>query len=122
MRSLRILPIAAVFLLARSGAGTPSAAVALLPFENLSAAPEAASVFSSLVASGIRSRGWTLIDGAAVETALDASRVRYLDSIATDVRPKLAAAMNAPVLAQGAVYAFDAGPDPRVALALRLVA
>ncbi len=121
MRLFRLLSLVLALGLAPASVGASNAAVALLPFESLSSNAAAAADLAPLVASGLRSRGWTVVEGAVVEAALDAAQVRYLDSIASDVRAKVAATAGAQVLALGAVYAYDAGADPRVALAMRLV-
>jgi len=122
VRLLRFLTLTVALGLACERAfGASPAPVALLPFENLSTDADAAAEVSLLVASALRAKGWTVVGGDAVETALDSARVRYLDSIATDVRPKLAAATGAPVLALGAIYAYDATADPRVSIGLRLI-
>jgi hypothetical protein len=56
-----------------------------------------------------------------VDEALDAARVRYLDSLESAVRPKLAEALGAPTLVLGSVLAWDAGADPRVAFAVTIL-
>lgn len=95
--------------------------VALLPLENLSASPEAASRLGSLIASRLSKKGWTVVSGEPVETVLDQLRVRYLDSLTSADRARLASALGGPVLALGTVYAYDATVDPRVALGFRLI-
>jgi len=115
------LPLAALAVLGSSGAAAPAPTVALLPFENLSASSGAPAELSPLVAAGLRAKGWTVVEGPAIESALDAARVRYVDSLGPAARTQIAATAAASALALGAVYAFDEGADPRVSVALRLV-
>lgn len=120
----RLLPAIALLLLPFGGAArasTDSPAVAILPFENLTVAPEAPASVAQGVAAALAAKGWKVVAGAPVESALDGARVRYLDSIASAIRPKLAESLDAPVLALGSVYAWETGADPRVAFTVTLV-
>jgi hypothetical protein len=103
------------------GVSADPPSVALLPFENLTIAPEAPARVSKGIAAALAKKGWKVADGAPVEEALDAAHVRYLDSIDSAVRPKLAEALGVSAFVLGSVYAWDAGADPRVAFAVTLV-
>jgi hypothetical protein len=105
--------------IARASANPGS--VALLPFENLTVAPEAPSRVSRGIAEALAKNGWKVLEGAPVDEALDAARVRYLDSLESAVRPMLAEALGAPTFVLGSVLAWDAGADPRVAFAVTLL-
>ena len=103
------------------GASADSPSVALLPFENMTIAPEAPARVSQGVAAALAKKGWKVVSGTPVEEALDAAHVRYLDSVDSSVRPKLAEALGVSAFVLGSIYAWDAGADPRVAFAVTLV-
>ncbi|HET7453841.1 MAG TPA: hypothetical protein VFL12_13925 [Thermoanaerobaculia bacterium] len=99
----------------------PSAAVAVLPFENLTAAPEAAAKVRQAIGGALAKKGWRVIEGSPVEAALEAERVRYLDSLDSSVRPRLARVLGASLFALGSVLAWETGADPRVAFTVSMV-
>jgi hypothetical protein len=102
-------------------AATAPATVALLPLENVSGDERAGRDVAALLARALTARGYTVAQGEALEAALEAERVRYLDSLSTPVRAKVAAQLGAAHLVSGAVYAYLDGPDPMLAFSGRMV-
>lgn len=119
-RRVLVLALPAL-LLGGAARSSASPAVAVLPFENLTIDAGAPAKVAQGVAAALAKKGWKVVVGAPVEQALDAERVRYLDSIDSSVRPKLAEALGVSTLALGSVYAWEAGGDPRVGFAVTLV-
>ena len=121
MRLSRFASLLFALLASHAPAATPENAVALLPFENLTNFSEAPSRIARGISAALAKKGWRVVEGAPVEAALDQARVRYIDSLESGVRPKVAEALGTSVLAFGSVFAFDQAADPRVAFAVRLV-
>lgn len=105
----------------RAARASANPAVAVLPFENLTIDAGAPAKVAQGVAAALAKKGWKVVDGAPVEQALDAARVRYLDSIDSAARPKLTESLGVSTLALGSVYAWDSGADPRIGFAVTLV-
>ena len=100
----------------------PAANVALLPLENVSGDERAGADVAAVLARALTARGYTVTQGEPVEAALQAERVRYLDSLSGPVRAKLTGQLGAGALLTGAVYTYAEGPNPMLAFSGRLVA
>ncbi|HWC64697.1 MAG TPA: hypothetical protein VG777_01340, partial [Thermoanaerobaculia bacterium] len=77
----RLLAFAALPILVGGIARAANPAVAILPFENLTGDPGAPARVARGVAAALAKRGCKIVDGAPVEEALDAARLRYVDAI-----------------------------------------
>jgi hypothetical protein len=99
----------------------PAATVALLPLDNLSGDERAGKDVAAVLARALTARGYTVADAPPVEAALEAARVRYLDSLPGPLRATLAHELGAGGLLTGAVYTYVEGPNPMLAFSGRLV-
>jgi hypothetical protein len=95
--------------------------VVLLPFQNLSGAPEAPSAVGTALVRKIEKEGYQVVRGEAVEEFLAAERVRYLDSLAGPVREKLLTHFSARAVVLGTIFSFAESENPVVAVAARMV-
>lgn len=120
MNALRLLALLGLALAWR-GVALAGEAVAVLPFENLSGVEEAQGVVAPLVAGELKRRGYEIVPGEPVAAALEAGRVRFLDSISAAERGRLLPALHADALLLGAIYTWAEGEDPVVALSFRLL-
>jgi hypothetical protein len=101
----------------------PSRIVVLLPFENLSGNEQARARVAAVVARALEAKGYAVAQGEPVEAALEAERVRHLDSLPAALRQKLCAAFHAVGIVSGAVYTYASeGESPLLALSARLTA
>jgi TolB-like protein len=118
----RVLSLfAALCLLTRGTARAADRGIALLPFENLTNATEAPARVAHGVAEALGKKGWRIVEGPAVEAALEAARVRYVDSLDSAVLPTLAEKLGTTVFVLGSIYAWEEGADPRAAFTVSLV-
>jgi hypothetical protein len=108
-------------LLAALLSGPAAATVALLPLENLSGDERAGADVAAVLARALFARGYGVVRGEAMETALEKERVRHLDSLPGDVRGRLAGALGASLLLTGAVYTYADGPSAMLAFSVRAV-
>ena len=113
------VPIAAIVLLAASYARAET--IVLLPFQNLSGAPEAPAAVTTALVQKIEKEGYQVVRGEALEEFLAAERVRYLDSLAGPVREKLLAHFSAKAVVLGTIFSFAESENPVVAVAARMV-
>jgi hypothetical protein len=113
--------IASLLVALLAGPAPATATVALLPLENVSGDERAGRDVAAVLARALTARGYTVVQGEAVEAALEAERVRYLDSLSASVRAKVATQLGAAYLVSGAVYAYLDGPDPMLAFSGRMV-
>ena len=109
-------------LLAALLATPPAEAVALLPLENVSGDERAGADVGAVLARALTARGYAVLRGQALETALEAGRVRYLDSLPDTMRTTLAGDLGARLLLTGAVYTYAEGPSAMLAFSARMVA
>ncbi|HEX7707901.1 MAG TPA: hypothetical protein VF701_15690, partial [Thermoanaerobaculia bacterium] len=92
----------------------------LLPLGNVSGDDAAPEQVRELLVKRVSARGWSIAPEGEVESILEAERVRYLDSLPASAREKLASQFGAAAILTGTILAWADGPDPVVALALRM--
>jgi hypothetical protein len=102
-------------------AGPADTTVALLPLENLSGDERAGAEVAAVLARALTARGYAVARTEAMEAALAAGRVRYLDSLPAAVRGKLARDLAAGLLLTGAVYTYAEGASAMLAFSARMV-
>ncbi len=113
---------ALLLLLAPALAAPAAERVVLVPFEAVARARSARALVMPQVEAALAGRGYAVVGGEVVEAFLHRERIRHLDSIPT---PKLAALLDeldAEAVVLGAILTWEAaGPEPRVAVAARIV-
>lgn len=120
---MRLLASLAVTLLATAAAAAPapSRTLVLLPPSNMSGAEEAPVVILELLRKRIESRGWTIAPIAEVEQALEAERVRYLDSLPVSTHAALRQRFGASAVVVATILTFRETADPVVAVSARMI-
>ncbi len=117
LAALAIVLAAEAFAFAEGRAET----VVVLPFLDLSGVPDGAAMVARRVEEGFVSRGYRVVDGEPVERLLQASRVRYVDSLTPGFRERMLGDLNAGSALFGVLFQLRPGDDPSAALLLRLV-
>ena len=93
----------------------------VLPLSNVSGSAEAAAPVERAIADALVRCGWTVKNGADVESLLEEHRVRYLDSMPSDVLAALRERMGAKAIVLGSILAYRDNGNPIVALAGRMI-
>jgi len=99
----------------------PAAQVALLPFDNFSGSVEAREAVAGLLTAGLWKKGYQVVQGEPVEQALEAGRIRYLESLTADSRRRLLSELGASALVTGAVYSWIPEDHPSLSVSVRVV-
>jgi TolB-like protein len=95
--------------------------VAVLPFVNLSGAERAPAEISTGFERRLAARGYSVVAGPEVEAFLAADRVRYLDSLAGQVRQDLMTKLSASAVVYGTVYTFVEEQNAIVGISARML-
>lgn len=98
-----------------------SGRVAVLPLENLSATESASGEIQQKVIVALRQKGWDVATPEEVNEALEAGRIRYVDSLDDEARKMLLAATHATAYVAGSVYAYENGRNPVASFSVRMV-
>ncbi|HXY40662.1 MAG TPA: hypothetical protein VEQ10_13395 [Vicinamibacteria bacterium] len=104
-----------------TGVPAPVSRVALLPFDDFSGASEARAAVAGLITAGLWKKGYQVIQGEPVEQALEARRIRYLESLTADSRRRLLADLGVSALVTGALYGWVPEDHPSLSLSVRVV-
>lgn len=96
--------------------------VVLLPPDNISGNDAAGKAVVQLVSAALLKRGWMVVAPAEVETDLEAARVRYLDSVDSEVAASILSSHDAGGYVTTTVMTWREGENPIVALSARFVA
>ncbi len=97
--------------------------LAVMPFDNVARAPAGRETVMPAVIEALARRGYEVVEGPTVERALDARRIRYVDSFSAAQATDLLAALGADALVTGGILAWDTSQpnDPAVAVVMRIV-
>jgi len=101
--------------------GPASSRVVLLPFDNFSGATEARAAVAGLITAGLWKKGYEVIQGEPVEQALEAGRIRYLESLTAESRRRLLSDLGASALVTGTLYSWVPEDHPSLSLSVRMV-
>ncbi len=99
----------------------PGSTIVVLPFENLTGANDGEREAIALLTKSLEQKGWTVVQGDAVEHALEEERVRYLDSLDEHARLAIVEQMHAAAVLSGVLYTYRDGRGAVVALSARMV-
>lgn len=116
-----VLKLSLAILVATSSASSAAPAVAVLPFENLSATETASSEIQRRIGVALTQKGWSVAPAADVEAALKKNRTRYLDSLDDETRKALLDETHAVAYVSGTVYSYDGGRNPVASFSARMV-
>lgn len=97
--------------------------LALVPFDNVARAPAAREAVMPLVSEALARRGYEVLEGGSVGQALEARRIRDMDSYPAAQAKELLGALRADGLVTGGILAWDTTDpnDPAVAVVMRIV-
>ena len=97
------------------------AVYAVIPMRNLTAAVQAGPDLMDLLRGVLEARGAWFAPAEDVERALRAQRIRYTDSVSREDAAALGELVGARYLMVGTVLDYAAVPEPRIAVALRVL-
>lgn len=107
--------------LAAATAPERGATIVLMPFENLAGSEPAARAAWELFAAEIEKKGWRVADRQQLESILEEERARYYDSLDAQVRASVVEGTAGSAIVTGAVYTYNEGRNPVVAVSARMV-
>jgi len=117
----RALGLVLVFMIGSLPMRAAEHTLVLVPPTNVSGADEAPDLVYEAFVRRIEARGWTVAPPAEVDAALEAGRVRYLDSLPDQARLALIERFHAKAIVFGTIVGYRDDANPMLAVSARMI-